>query len=51
MAAALLMLDFIHILILIPVGAAAYFTVLLLIRGIGKDEIEVLKEIKSQMIK
>lgn len=51
MAATLLLLDFMPILVLIPIGAAAYFAVLFLIRGIGKDEISIVREIKESVMK
>lgn len=49
MSAAILMLDFLHIIILIPVAAAVYFGVLFLIKGIGKEEIEIAKEMAKSI--
>lgn len=45
MAAALIWLKSLHLLILVPIAAAAYITTLFAIRGVGKEEIGLIKKI------
>ncbi len=49
MASAILLLDSLNIFILIPLGAAVYFATLFILKGIGKDEINILKGLRKSL--
>lgn len=48
MAAALTWLKSLHLLILVPIAAVAYITTLLAIRGVGKEELQLIKRLMQR---